>query len=204
MEKRIQLLLKFWYTFYWCVCQWDSAATLNAPPPPRNAPPRAPPPPPPHALCAAVSPNNTHPPTHTHPTTIITWTHTTTPTRHDKQQRAGLASITPFYNVYFKSRGLSDTQIGVLSAVRQWVSVPSSFAWSAFADRTTLHQWTLAFVLVTSTASRLGLVRAGSFGALLGLIIINQFVTSPVTVMADAIVVSNCDEEAEYSKVRAW
>lgn len=118
--------------------------------------------------------------------------------------RAGLASITPYFNVYFKQRGLSDAQVGVISAVRQWVSVPSSFLWSAAADRLQRHQAILTAVLVASTASRLGLVWASGFGAFLALIIVNQFVTSPVTVMADAIVMSNCEQDGDYGKIRAW
>jgi MFS_1 like family len=42
---------------------------------------------------------------------------------------AGLVSITPYFNLYFKQRGLTDGQIGIISAARQWVSVPSSFLW---------------------------------------------------------------------------
>ncbi|KAF8066198.1 MFSD6 [Scenedesmus sp. PABB004] len=117
---------------------------------------------------------------------------------------AGLASITPYFNVYFKQRGLSDAQIGVISAARQWVSVPSSFMWSAAADRLSAHRAILAAVLVASTASRLGLVWVSGFGGFLALVIANQFVTSPVTVMCDAIVMSNCEADGDYGKIRAW
>jgi hypothetical protein len=66
------------------------------------------------------------------------------------------------------------------------------------------HQTVLAVVLIASTTSRLALIWAGGFGAFLAVVIANQFVTSPVTVMADAIVMSHVEHDGDYGKARAW
>ncbi|GBF91339.1 hypothetical protein Rsub_03659 [Raphidocelis subcapitata] len=117
---------------------------------------------------------------------------------------AGISAIQPYYNVYFQWRGLSDAEIGILSAARQWVSVPAGFLWSAAADRLGAHRGALLVALAASAAARLALMWGSTFPVLLGTALVDQFFASPVTVLADAMMMSAAAKDGEYGRIRAW
>lgn len=135
---------------------------------------------------------------------------------------AGLAAIQSYFNVFFLSRGLSADQIGasvpvishppidtpiltgIISAVRQWVMIPASFAFSGLADFTGFHRTVMLVTLVLSTVTRTALWFGDTFIFFMLLTIVCQVFTAPVTVIADTIIMSNLKIDKAYGKVRAW
>ena len=70
--------------------------------------------------------------------------------------------IFPYLNVYLAQRGLSSSQIGLLSALRPWMAAPASMAASALADRYKLHTQLLVGLGAVSVLLRSSLPLAAS------------------------------------------
>ncbi|KAG2442634.1 hypothetical protein HXX76_002718 [Chlamydomonas incerta] len=118
---------------------------------------------------------------------------------------ASIVSVGPFLNVYYAmDRGLGKEQVGLIGALRPWVSAPAAFAWAALADRLHAHHWVLLGTFVGSTAVRLLLLLPRSFGGLLAVTLLAEVLAAPVGVMADAAVMNVCDKESDYGKFRLW
>ena len=112
---------------------------------------------------------------------------------------SAIVSIGPFLNVHFARIGLTNAQLGVLSALRPWLSAPAGFAWSALADRLHSHRAVLVLALAASTALRSTLVLPRSFWGILALALASEAVTAPVSIMADAAVVAACKKVTGYT-----
>ncbi|PNW85282.1 hypothetical protein CHLRE_03g179350v5 [Chlamydomonas reinhardtii] len=118
---------------------------------------------------------------------------------------ASIVSVGPFLNVFYAmDRGLGKEQVGLIGALRPWVSAPAAFAWAALADRLHAHQAVLLVTFVGSTAVRLLLLLPRDFGGLLAVTLLAEVLSAPVGVMADAAVMNVCDKESDYGKFRLW
>lgn len=84
--------------------------------------------------------------------------------------------------------------MGLIGALRPWVSAPAAFAWAALADRLHAHQAVLLVTFVGSTAVRLLLLLPRDFGGLLAVTLLAEVLSAPVGVMADAAVMNVCDK----------
>mmetsp|Transcript_24959 Transcript_24959/g.69611 ORF Transcript_24959/g.69611 Transcript_24959/m.69611 type:complete len:110 (-) Transcript_24959:683-1012(-) len=65
-------------------------------------------------------------------------------------QFSGLACVLPFLNLMFRRAGLSEAMIGVIAAVRPWVSALASTGWATLADTYLLHRPMFLAAFVTS------------------------------------------------------
>ena len=69
--------------------------------------------------------------------------------------------INPFVNVYFARLGLSASQIGLLSALRPWISAPCGSLLAGLADRWGAHRGMLVGSYLGMTWIQVGVVGSG-------------------------------------------
>ncbi|KAG2450232.1 hypothetical protein HYH02_000329 [Chlamydomonas schloesseri] len=117
---------------------------------------------------------------------------------------AASVAVGPFLNIYFQQLGLTHSQVGVIGALRRWVSAPSAFAWAALADRRNAHQAILLFTFVGSVAARLLILLPRRFWGLLAATLLAECLRAPVNVLADAAAVRLCAKGSDYGKFRLW
>lgn len=101
---------------------------------------------------------------------------------------AALACVFPFLNLFFRRLGLDEQRIGLLGAVRPFVSMPAGSLWSGAADKGRRHRAVLLLTLCASVLARLSLSAVGRLGfvPLLATVAATEFFAAPVTILADA------------------
>jgi MFS family permease len=109
------------------------------------------------------------------------------------------AACLPFLSLYFKRIDLSSAEVGVLVAIQPLVSIVSCPLFGAIADRTKRHKLVLVLCIVISVSLRLLLVLFWSkpalpfgtpFGWLLCLMVVCEFIGSPIPSIVDTLVIS--------------
>lgn len=101
---------------------------------------------------------------------------------------AALSCLFPFLNLSFRRLGLSERSIGILGAVRPFISLPAGSLWSGAADKSRRHRAVLLLTLCASVLARLSLAAVGrlGFAPLLAMVALTEFFAAPVTIIADA------------------
>lgn len=112
----------------------------------------------------------------------------------------------PYINLYLAQRGLSSAQIGLLAALRTWIAAPLSLAATAASDRYKVHKQLLLLACIASCGLRSSLPLVSGPGLLFAALLLSDLLGAPVNVLADATVLSNCNEAAgeSYGKQRQW
>ncbi len=103
---------------------------------------------------------------------------------------AALGAIVPFFNVYMQQRGMSGTQIGLISALPPVIALVSNPFWSGVADRWQAHQRVLAGLAITSGVASLAFIWFSGFWALLAASCAVAFFRAPISAIVDATVMS--------------
>lgn len=115
--------------------------------------------------------------------------------------------IVPFLNLYYRRIGLSEPQIGILSAIKPWVAAscgaldnptppcchtptPTGNALCALADRFSIHMTMLMCCYIGVTALQTIMMLFSSFSAQLVLAIVSAAISSPWGVISDAAVMA--------------
>ena len=107
---------------------------------------------------------------------------------------AALSAISPYLPLYSRRLGLTEQQIGVVGALRPWVSFPTASLWSGLADKHRCHCFVFVGNFAAATLLRLSLAVAGGFGWLLLAVLVTEFFAGAVTILADAAVQASCTE----------
>jgi hypothetical protein len=102
--------------------------------------------------------------------------------------------LLPYLNIYLSQRGLSPAQIGLLAALRPWVSAPCGMAASAAADATRRHTQLLVGAVTLLTLSRAGLPLVEGVVMMAGLLVASEVMAATVAMVGDAVVLSNCKD----------
>lgn len=116
---------------------------------------------------------------------------------------AALACFLPYMVLYYRSRGFSGAQIGLLAGMApllSWVSTP---LWTGLADATRRHKLLLS--LAISSAAALALILAGleSLGAIVLVVALFQCCAAPIVAFADSATMAMLGEErAQYGRLR--
>lgn len=100
----------------------------------------------------------------------------------------------PYINLYLAQRGLSSAQIGLLAALRTWLAAPLSLAATAASDRYKMHKQLLLLACIVSCGLRSSLPLVSGPGLLFAALLLSDLLGAPVNVLADATVLSNCNE----------
>ena len=119
---------------------------------------------------------------------------------------AALGAIVPFFSVYMQQRGMSGTQIGMISALPPIIALISNPFWSGVADRWQAHQRVLAALAVTSGIASLAFIWISGFWALLAASCTVAFFRAPISAIVDATVMSIVvrNPEVGYGRQRVF
>lgn len=100
----------------------------------------------------------------------------------------------PYLNLYLAQRGLTSAQIGLLAALRTWLAAPVALSATAVSDQYKIHKQLLLLACIASCGLRSSLPLVNGTGLLFGTLLLADLLGAPVGVLADSIVLSNCDE----------
>ncbi|KAL4431140.1 hypothetical protein ABPG75_006396 [Micractinium tetrahymenae] len=114
------------------------------------------------------------------------------------------AFLNPFLNLFFTKLGIAPAQIGLLSALRPWISAPCGSLIAGLADRWGAHRPLLlaCYLAVTWIQGLMALPVFASFGAMLALTIASSCVYTPSQILADAAVMAASDHPGDYGRLR--
>ncbi|KAF5833496.1 major facilitator superfamily domain-containing protein [Dunaliella salina] len=117
-------------------------------------------------------------------------------------------SVYPFLTAWFASDNgpgpLNPRQLGYIGCARPWIMVPASFLWGMLADRFNAHRAILLGCMISATISRCLLYWSEGFTQVMVLMLLMQVLSSPVMMLADAMVNAACTKEGDYGVLRKW
>lgn len=118
---------------------------------------------------------------------------------------AALACLYPFMTLYYQERGMTATQIGILSGVVPLVTWLSAPLWGGLADARNRHRAVLLLAVGGLWIAAAAMSFATTFIALLATVIAYAVFNGPIVPMVDnAVMALLGDRKADYSRVRVW
>lgn len=116
-----------------------------------------------------------------------------------------IGGVISLINIFFQSRGLNGTQIGLLAALPPLLAIAANPFWGALADRTQRHNLILAVCAGGAGLASLLFLRADGFWAFLAVFVAVTLFRSPVGALLDSAVMHLVDQaDASYTRQRAW
>ena len=118
---------------------------------------------------------------------------------------AGLGIFFPFLNVYYKSIGLSGTQIGLIITLGPLIAIFAGPMWGLLGDRLGRLRLLLVIVILGSIISVLGLAMMKTFFTILGLAAVFNLFGCAIQPLVDSYNLTLLGEHRErYSEQRLW
>ncbi|CAM9838261.1 unnamed protein product [Scytosiphon promiscuus] len=111
--------------------------------------------------------------------------------------------ITPFLPLIWQSKGLTEHQIGVVSAIRPVIKFFVTPVVCAFADRHSIQQQVLYALLVLYAATRASVLFAGSLLAVMAVEISCSIPDSPIGSLIDSAIRKSFGSDG-YGMLRLW
>ena len=118
---------------------------------------------------------------------------------------AGVASLTPFLALYYKGRGLSGSEIGILSAISPLVGLVAAPLWAGLADATRKHKaiFTLATIGVVMVAFVISITTTLFW--LIPVTIAFAFISAPIMPLIDSnTMIFLGGQRDQYGRIRLW
>jgi MFS transporter, PPP family, 3-phenylpropionic acid transporter len=114
------------------------------------------------------------------------------------------ACFGPFLPVYFSSRNLTFTQIGIAFAINSIIGVLLQPLWGYLSDKYLNKKKTLGIALLFNMVAVILFLKAGSFGSILALIIVNGIFMCGLGPITDAYIFDVIEERGDlnYSSFR--
>lgn len=112
---------------------------------------------------------------------------------------AGAACFGPFLLVYFNSRNLTYNQIGIAFAINAIIGVLIQPVWGFISDKHLNKKKTLIIAIILNMVAMLLFTKAGSFGSILALIIVNGIFMCAIAPITDAYVFDAIEENNKLS-----
>ncbi len=118
---------------------------------------------------------------------------------------AAVGAFFPYINVYYRSIGLSGTQIGLIGSLGPLVGMAAGPLWGLFSDHFGVTRPLLALAIVGAMLSVLGLSLAPGFVWLLPLTAAYTFFTNPIMPLLDSTTLELLQGRRErYGRQRLW
>ena len=99
---------------------------------------------------------------------------------------AAIASYAPYLVLYFKSIGLTGTQIGLLTGITPLITMVSVPFWTGVADRTNRHRLIMSFSILMGVVGLILFPFLETFVLVFGLAILFNVFFAPVAALADS------------------
>ncbi len=116
---------------------------------------------------------------------------------------AAVSGVFPFAALYYQSIGLSGAQVGVLLGLAPIVTLLGGPLLTGIADKTRQHKLVISLAMAGVILWALAVPFTHSFPILLGLIIYNALLSSPVNALADSATMSMLGEQRDmYGRIR--
>ncbi len=116
---------------------------------------------------------------------------------------AGMASIVPYFVLYYQQLGFSGAQISVLAGLPPLVTIFFSPFWTNLADRTGRHKLIMSMGCLMVIATDLFFPTLTSFGAVLSVVLLINIFISPVSPLADSATMHMLTGQREmYGRIR--
>lgn len=113
------------------------------------------------------------------------------------------ATFTPYITTYYKSRGITVAEIGILTAIGPLVALFLQPMWGILADRTGKHLWFLRVAAAGSMLSVLFFYRAASYPEFAAVMALYSFFSIVIAPLGDAVAVGYVQEHGyRFSIVR--
>lgn len=122
---------------------------------------------------------------------------------------ASKACLIPFLPPYYRDKGLSPQQVGVLSALMPLTMIPSQPLWGALADATGKHRLIHASTTLLGSIGRaLISVTPARMVYLVTVVFLSNWLAAPALAMGDSATNTKIErlgrESSEYGKQRLW
>ena len=118
---------------------------------------------------------------------------------------AALGAMGPFFNLFLQQRGLTGAEIGLLATVPALLAMGAGPFWGALSDRWQLQRFVLWLCAFGAGASSLFFLRAGSFGALMAVVVVVALFRNPLPALLDGAVMGLLPHSGEsFGGQRAW
>ncbi|KAL6777249.1 hypothetical protein ACKKBF_B20760 [Auxenochlorella protothecoides x Auxenochlorella symbiontica] len=118
--------------------------------------------------------------------------------------RNGAVCMVPYLILLYSGRGFGAMQIGVLCALRPWVSAPAGNLVVAAADAWGLHRAALVGTFLAALAGRVLLSHSTGFAANLVYTVVSEAAAAPMSVLVEAAVVAATVDDSQYGRTRMW
>jgi PPP family 3-phenylpropionic acid transporter len=118
---------------------------------------------------------------------------------------AANACLLPFLALYYKSIGLTGSQIGLLTGLSPLITLAAAPFWTGLADTTRRHKLVMAALMVVSATSALAILVAHDFFGLLLVVSVFAFALAPLGSLADTATMSMLGERRDrYGRIRIF
>ncbi len=118
---------------------------------------------------------------------------------------AAVGAIFPYLNVYYRSIGLSGTQIGLIGSLPPLTGMIAGPLWGMLSDRLGATRWLLVLAAIGSMAAVFGLSLARQFIWLLPFTAAYAFFSNPMMPLLDSTTLELLEGHRErYGRQRLW
>jgi PPP family 3-phenylpropionic acid transporter len=116
-----------------------------------------------------------------------------------------IGCLAPFLNIFFQQKGLTGSQIGLLSSIPPLVALTANPIWGAIADRWQIHRLVLAFCALVAGTITLFFLQVEEFVVFVLLVTILTFFRTPIGAIVDSAVMDMVKRgNAIYGHQRLW
>ncbi|HET9912402.1 MAG TPA: major facilitator superfamily domain-containing protein 6 [Anaerolineales bacterium] len=116
---------------------------------------------------------------------------------------AAIASLLPFFVLFYQGLGFNGAQIGLLTGVPPLITLIAAPLWTGFADAKRRHKFVMGLGMLVSIVAVFWLPSLTGFGIVFIAIILFYIFLSPVSALADSATMTMLGEErAMYGRIR--
>lgn len=118
---------------------------------------------------------------------------------------SGAVFFLPFLGIYWrKDCHFTTRQIGIIQALRPWVSAAAGYLLIPISDAWSIHYLMLLLTYALTMISRGLITMDWSYGVMLVLVLIMEAAVSPMSILVDATVVAGSVKDGTYGRARLW
>jgi len=116
-----------------------------------------------------------------------------------------IGCLAPFLNIFFQQKGLTGSQIGLLSSIPPLVALTANPVWGTIADRWQIHRLVLALCALMAGTITLFFLQVEEFIVFVFLVTILTFFRTPIGAIVDSTVMDMVKRgNVMYGHQRLW